>query len=405
MAEARAATPAFERYAEAHGLHAYVDWGVPEATQLLRQGFMNQVPNAATGELAGGAGAGWLGHFMFSAQTSGGIEHRMFTVVVAHVPESIGFAARVLCHDRGLDELTTSNPDADADVVELEDRAVTLESERFLQRYRLSTDHDQDQLRVWQLFSPAMIHWLNAEAPSDFSFELQEGALCCFVPGAAATDEELDALSAAAGRVRARVVELAEGAPSTAAVGATRDGLIDAELERHPFERPPRSTWFAARRFGWWGMLTGRSWRLGTEAFFRAYVETIGFERITEAAYRAGHFDTPVPGELTQVAAGRLEGIDSRAHLLFTKDEGSSLTGWTVVVLDRPLHSNTFAFAGSPEEEEAKAKGVDITGTGDANIVWRHDVVRKRDAETLDDFLATARKLLAATIVAGEPKP
>ena len=145
--------------------------------------------SAANGTLPGGIEDGWIAHYEYHL-TMGG--PRQFTVVVAHVPHSIGFAARMLCHDRGLDEGEMGDPESDAEVIELEDRPVHTESEALLARYRLSTDHDQDPLRVWQLFSPALIHWLTEEAPAGFSFELQEGGLCCFVAGTIETEDELD---------------------------------------------------------------------------------------------------------------------------------------------------------------------------------------------------------------------
>jgi hypothetical protein len=401
-AEAKAARGAFARWAGARGLNAFEDWGLPEATQLLRgKGFVQTVPNAANGELPSGLGPGWIAHATYSVVAGAGIEERVFTVVLLHVPRSIGFAARVLCHDRGLTELDMSNPDADTEVVELDDRLVELESEGFLARYRLATDHDQDQLRVWQLFSPAMIDWLTAEAPAGFSFELQEGALCCFVPRVIGDGPGLDRLCDAAGRVRARVVELAQGAPSTAPARRTRREMIDAELAARPFAKPPRSVFAAARRFGWWGLVTGHSWRLGLEAFFRAYAATIGFERIEEGAFRASHFGTPVPGEITQVASGRLAGIDHDAYLLFTQLEEIKSGGFSVIVCDREPDSNTFAFATLPPEQKAEARELEITGTNDTNIVWRADTVRRRNADALDDFVEDARRLLIATIAAG----
>ena len=35
--------------------------------------------------------------------------------------------------------------------------------------YALSTDGDQDQVVVWQLFDPSLVQWLAEEAPEDFS--------------------------------------------------------------------------------------------------------------------------------------------------------------------------------------------------------------------------------------------
>ena len=253
-ADADAARTMFRTYARRRGLTHYQDWGVPEATQLLRHGFAQMVPNLALGELPNGLGDGWLAHASFATDSAAGLEQHEFTVVISRVPESIGFAVRVVCHDRGLSDAERTNPNADAEVVELDDHDVEVESARFLGRYAVATDHDQDRIRVWQLFSPALIDWLTEAAPPRFSFELQDGALCCFVPGFLAEEAELDALCAAAGRIHDRVLELAAAAPTTAAAGPTRSTMIEAELAAHPFARPPQSVWAAARAFGWWGL-------------------------------------------------------------------------------------------------------------------------------------------------------
>jgi hypothetical protein len=395
--EASAARPQFSAYCRQHGLQYYRDWGLPEATQFLRHGDMLVVPNAGNGTLEGGVEGGWLAHV---GAIDGGSKIRISTVVLAPVAASVGFAERVLCHDRDLSERDASNPAADAQVVELDDRLVQLESERFLHRYKLSTDHDQDQLRVWQLFSPAFIHWLTDDAPSDFSFELQDGALCCFVPGVLADADHLDRLCRAAARVLARVEELALGAPSTvAAAPGSRDQIVEAELAKHPFAAPPKSVRAAARKFGFWPLPGPRAWRLGNEAFFRAYAAAIGLRPLDVSDFHASHYDAPVPGDITQVATGRLDGIDYDAYLILTKDESF---GWAAVLVDVGDEINNYAFANLPETDAAKARGIEITGAADNVVVfWADGGPRKRTRERLDQFLAGARKLIAATIDAG----
>jgi hypothetical protein len=399
--EASAVRPQFSAYCRQRGLEYYRDWGLPEATQFLRHGDMLVVPNAGNGTLEGGVEGGWIAHV---GSIGGGSKIHISTVVLAHIAASVRFAERVLCHDRDLSERDASNPAADAQVVELDDRLVELESDRFLHRYKLSTDHDQDQLRVWQLFSPAFIHWLTDEAPRDFSFELQDGALCCWVPGVLAEADQLDRLSRAAARVLVRVEELALGAPSTAASArGTRDQIVEAELAKHPFEAPPKSVRAAARRFGFWPLPGPRAWRLGNEAFFRAYSTALGLRQIDVADFHASHYDAAVPGEITQVATGRLEGIDYDAYLILTKDESF---GWAAVLVDVGNEINNYAFANLPETDAAEAKGVQVTGGAeDVVVFWADGGPRKRTRERLDWFLAEARKLIEATIAAGTFRP
>ena len=163
------------------------------------------MPNVVIGDLPGGLAGSWLAHFR--------IEHdddRTYTVVVVAAEASVHYAVRVICHDRGLPDRDASNPDAEHQLVEMDDRQVEFESEALVGRYEISTDHDQDQVRAWQLFDPSVIRWLVDGAPDDFSFELQDGALCGFVPGALGEAGELDALCEATATVHTRVVEIAE---------------------------------------------------------------------------------------------------------------------------------------------------------------------------------------------------
>jgi hypothetical protein len=82
---------------------------------------------------------------------------------------------------------------------------VTLESLAILDRYRIHTKGEQDQVSVRELFSPSFIVWLT-EAPRDLAFELDEGKLCAFFPGhrrdAAGLDEVVAAACHVAGRLR-----------------------------------------------------------------------------------------------------------------------------------------------------------------------------------------------------------
>ncbi|MCW2979326.1 MAG: hypothetical protein JWO14_1053 [Solirubrobacterales bacterium] len=131
----------------------------------MRHGFMQEVPSLVTGELPQGAGQGWLAQVNYAYEGRSDIERSPFTLVLVGAVESKDYAIRVLCHDRRLDKRDRSNPDSGREVVKLDDKEVRLESEGFLRRYAVSTDGDQEQLAVWQLFSPGIIQWLTAEAP------------------------------------------------------------------------------------------------------------------------------------------------------------------------------------------------------------------------------------------------
>ena len=229
-----AGAPTLDAYAARHGLYCRsASFGLPKATQLMRHGFMQEVPSLARGDLPGGLGDGWLALANYAYEGRSDIERDPFTLVLVGAAASSSYAVRVLCHDRGLGERERSNPDADRQVVELDDRQAHLESDKFLARYEVSTDHDQGQLKVWQIFSPGLIAWLTEEAPAGFSFELQDGALCCFVPGLTADPAELDALCAGAARVHSRIAEI-EGSGAATSGDGTRADLVDRQLAEHP---------------------------------------------------------------------------------------------------------------------------------------------------------------------------
>ncbi|HJZ37152.1 MAG TPA: hypothetical protein VJ204_12860, partial [Solirubrobacterales bacterium] len=300
----------------------------------MRHGFMQEVPSLATGELPQGAGQGWLAQVNYAYEGRSDIERSPFTLVLVGAIESNDYAIRVLCHDRHLDNRDRSNPDSGREVVKLDDKEVRLESDAFLERYAVSTDGDQEQLAVWQLFSPGIIQWLTTEAPERFSFELQDGALACFVPGYVSDEGELDALCAGAARIFARVGAIdGPGAAAVTSGEGTRSGQVERELAEHPFEAPPKSVKAAAKAFRHGLVLGDRAWGLGAEAFFRGQAALVGFEPVTNGDYRAGHLDTFLPGILARAARGRLASGEE-AHLVLTDSEDYDDMGWTNLVVE-----------------------------------------------------------------------
>jgi hypothetical protein len=163
--DAEAARPQLEAYAKERGLLYFDNWSMPEPTQLLQHGFTEEVPNLVMGDLPGGLQDAWLAHFDYKTIGSK-IHDHLFTVVLARAPRSAVIADRVLCHDRDLSDIDTSNPAAGLELLKLDDREVKVESDAFLKRYAIWTDHDHDEVRAWQVFDPALISWLTDEASS-----------------------------------------------------------------------------------------------------------------------------------------------------------------------------------------------------------------------------------------------
>jgi hypothetical protein len=394
--------PTLAAYAAAHGLrHRAASFGLPKATQLMRHGFMQEVPSLASGELPQGAGEGWLALVNYAYEGRSDIERSPFTLVLVGALASTDYAIRVLCHDRGLDERERSNPDADRQVVKLDDKEVRLESDRFLQRYAVSTDHDQDQIAVWQLFSPSLIQWLTEEAPQRFSFELQDGALACFVPGYTADEEELDALCAAAARVFARVAAIdGPGHDGLAHGGAapgdgSRRSQVERELADHPFASPPPSVKAAAKEFRHGLRLGDQAWALGAEAFFRGQAALAGFEPIAGDAYRAAHLDTFLAGSFTRAAQGTLAGGEE-AFIVLTDSEDYDDMGWTnLVVSASPLAAMALAQS-VPRGDTAKRGTMQAGADGRSLILSTLDGGRReRTAAEFVAFMAAATELAA----------
>jgi len=393
-------TPTLAGYAAARGLrHRAASFGLPKATQLMRHGFMQEVPSLASGELPQGAGEGWLALVNYAYEGRSDIERSPFTLVLVGALASTGYAVRVLCHDRGLDERDRSNPDADRQVVKLDDKEVRLESDRFLQRYAVSTDHDQDQIAVWQLFSPSLIQWLTEEAPERFSFELQDGALACFVPGYTADEDQLDALCAAAARVFARVAAIDGPGHDGASHGGaapgdgTRRSRVERELAEHPFASPPPSVKAAAKEFRHGLHLGDEAWALGAEAFFRGQAALAGFEPIAGDAYRAAHLDTFLPGSFTRAAQGRLASGEE-AFLVLTDSEDYDDMGWTNLVVTVPPLAALALSQSVPRGDTAARGTMQVGADGRSLILSTLDGGRReRSAEEFGAFLAAATEL------------
>jgi hypothetical protein len=390
--------PTLASYAAARGLsHRTAALGLPKATQLMRHGFLQEVRSLARGDLPGLEGS-WLAQVDYAYEGLSDIERSYFTLVLTEAAKSNEFAVRVLCHDRGLSKRDRSNPDSDREVVELDDRKVNLESDALLERYAISTDHDQDQLSVWQLFDPSLIQWLTAQAPAGFSFELQDGALSCFIPEITADEAMLDALCAGAARVFARVLSIDGhgGAASTSKEGS-REDLVDRELAEHPFETPPKSTKAAAKEFRSGLTLGDRAWALGTEAFFRAHAASAGFQRIPPSTFRAGHVDTFFPGQLAHVAQGRLPGHEAESFLIFSNDDSYEDMGWSVLVvdLDSPLQGMALAQS-TPRGDTSKRGSMQVGTDGRSLILSALDGgARDRSAAEFDEFIVAASRLVA----------
>lgn len=381
-------------------------FALPQATQLLRHGFMREVTGLVRGDLPGDLKDGWLAQVAYVYEGVNDLKRSPFTLVLVQAPGSLAFADRVLCHDRGLSKLDMSNPDSDREVITAPDRSVRLESEAFLQRFSVFVDADQDENSVWRIFPPTLIDWLSHAAPSGFSFELQDGALCGFIPGSLAEPGQLDEICLATARVMKEVARVGEG---TGRVGdeslvdpSSRNGRVEARLAEVSFDRPPDSVKQAARAFRKGLTIGDDGWKLGAEAFFRQQSASAGFTRIDPSAFRASHLQTFLPGELAQVASGKPGTAFDRSFLVFTDDPEFDTMGWTVLVAD-----GRFAFAGTggPARGVSSERGqVKMNPDGRSLIFTTLDGgPRDRNAQELSEFLAECEPVLSAGNGFGKP--
>ena len=148
-------------YAAAHGLrYREVSLALPKATQLMRHGFMQEVKGMASGDLPGGLENGWLANVNYVYGGRSDLERSPFTLVLAEAEHSNDYAVRVLCHDKGLGKRDRSNPDSDRQVVELDDTAVKLESDAFLDATPSPPTTTRTSSRSGSCSARALIDWL-----------------------------------------------------------------------------------------------------------------------------------------------------------------------------------------------------------------------------------------------------
>lgn len=369
-AEAAAAEAAMRSYAATHGRRYESFVFAPEATQVLRRRWLPMGWNVVSWE----SGDGPTLRLMHLPSEEG--ERHWVTVLVQPAAASAGFAVRIICHDRDVSEELASDADADLQTLVLADIGVDLESDAFDRRYRLLSDADQDPIALRRLLSPDLIDHL-ARLPLDgFSFELQDGALSAFLTGVRTDPAELDALVAAAERVHVRAEEIGRGSPRRRTAPSGRQSRIEEALAAHPFAHPPASVREAAKVFRRWripGFIDAAAWGIGSEAFFRSYVASIGMELSSPAAVKSTHFEAGVIGDPVHVAHGPLPGAGREGWLLLCAAEDPKLGGWIEMIVDVPYASNTYAWAGGEDEREATKRGIDLSGTASAICAWKVD--------------------------------
>jgi hypothetical protein len=166
-----------QAWARDRGLAYKAEGDLPEATPLLRRGDRRLARNLASGELPGGLPGVLAGYEYVDERENDDDKHYLYTLVVARLPEALGFVTEVTVAPRG----------RMASLGRLEDRArgrrrVELESAEMARRFQVRVAAEEDDNWVRQLFTPSFVDWLGTRAPDDLFFELREGVLCVAVP-------------------------------------------------------------------------------------------------------------------------------------------------------------------------------------------------------------------------------
>ena len=224
---------AIAAFARAHGLEP-VDGDVRELTPMLVTGDRGSMSNAMEGELAPGLRGTLLRHVYAEGRT-----RRESAVVLTAIPESAAFVPALVCRDRRV-----MGGGAPAQLPAERWTETKLESEAFNRRYRLLTLAGQDAGWVRELFSPALVSWLIEEAPTDLSFELNQGSLAVGLPAGSDDDPErtgllVAATSELATRIRAEAEE--EEFDPDLFDESEEMAAIERALRVVSFERPPAS--------------------------------------------------------------------------------------------------------------------------------------------------------------------
>ncbi|HEY3021597.1 MAG TPA: hypothetical protein VGJ32_15475 [Solirubrobacteraceae bacterium] len=195
----QAARERIAAWAGGAGLRYTPSGDLPEATPLLRRGDRRFARNLAAGELPGGLPGILAGYVYEVEQGDDDYEAHPNTVVVARLPETLGF----------LPELTVEPRDGWSVFDRVEDvarrrRRIEMESIALARRFEIFVRRDEDEIWVRRLFAPSFVDWLAERAPEALRFELRDGILCVALPREVTDPAYLEAFCRTASYVAAR---------------------------------------------------------------------------------------------------------------------------------------------------------------------------------------------------------
>lgn len=381
-----------------------------------------------------------LAHYTYLTRHKNRTRRHRFTVLLTAVPESAPFVSRLSLHSGGASAGGMILDPGSG--LEIGMRPVALESAVMAERWALQVGADTDDSWVRQLFSPRFIDWLISEAPQELSFELENGALCVYLPEHTDSPEDLDALRRAAERIATRLRDeaheeagqLQDASPAE----LERAAEVDAELAKVSFGRPPESATEAARAFrararrsrapiatgaataagaapismlvvwgfepaglalgvgtglalggvAFDGAARSRASTLGEAAFLREYARTRGLEEETPQSFGARHLGLPLPGVVTAALHGTLPRTVLEGSLLLLEDRSDRR---------KPVKRNATVVA----VDDAAAAPPDATANlrvdrGGGFVCVSAPAGKERTAAQLDGVCASAAAVLGS---------
>jgi hypothetical protein len=253
VSEGQDAAGELRRFAEQHDLTYAVGGELPRATYALIRS-RSSTGMMVSGSLPGGL-EGLVADRSYQVRSGDETVAHHSLVLIARVPETVGFAPMLLCQDAsaggGMFDLLVG-PHGPLKLF----REIELESIKFNGRYRVGIGRAQDENWVRQLFDPVFVDWLADRAPEGCFFELMNGVLCASSsedPSSSGAIERLCAFAAyVAKRLRSEVSEQ-EGLPGLAPAAVPTleraQRSLDAQVDRVRFETAPADVRSAAKRY------------------------------------------------------------------------------------------------------------------------------------------------------------
>ncbi len=406
---------ALQEFADARGLVLREEQPWPGYVPAAQQpGPVKHGIWSLAGELPGGA-IGRLRHQAAFGSTLGVDVKGQHTIMVARIPESVGYVPMLCCRP---DELTSGMYYWGGD--QRERQSQRFESIELDRRFKVEVAPGQAQIWIFQLFSPKFIDWLAHTTPVDFGFKLDLGVLTCETPqwrgqpgsltgevDPVALDLLLETGGLVASRIRDEVLEEADRLGQAAEVDSAAAYAQWANAPKHG--RIVKAILWAARF-------------AADDDGIAGYAAQRGMRAESPAEFHARYIGLAMPGAATGVATGPLPGGDGEGSLAWLEFSSEVDTEQQYVALAIPSPVELAVAWIDPEDvgvpgvgdglpasviEAVRAAGYGISTAKHAICVYMRSGATTPGAE-IDRFAAGAQAIaidLVSTAERQSPKP